>query len=118
VKPEDRTLVRNVIYLLHACKHPDARLCVSWSVSSSRDQSGYEITALIDPTRDFEIFREDMDFIAQADPLRVHSISFRKTGDTPQLLIRVTSMTSPVMMTELDVLTVRKRRRLWGGGRS
>ena len=53
-------MVRNVIYLLHACKHPE-RLCVSWSVSNTRN--GYEVTGLLDPNKDFEIFKEDLDLI-------------------------------------------------------
>ena len=109
VKQEDRSLVRNVIYLLHACKHPE-RLCVSWSVSNTR--TGYEVTGLMDPNKDYEIFKEDLDLIHLADPLRIQSISVRKTGDAPQILIRVLSRTEPVMMTELEVLTIQKRRRM------
>ena len=41
VKQEDRAMVRNVIYLLHTCKHPK-RLCVSWSVANT--SNGYEVT--------------------------------------------------------------------------
>ena len=31
VKQDDRLLVRNIIYILHACRHPE-RLCLSWNV--------------------------------------------------------------------------------------
>ena len=109
VKQEDRSMVRNVIYLLHACKHPE-RLCVSWSVANTRN--GYEVTGLLDPHKDFEIFKEDLDLIGLADPLRIQSISVRKRGDAPQILIQVLSRTEPVMMTELEVLTVQKKRRM------
>ena len=109
VKQEDRTLVRNVIYLLHACKHP-ARLCVSWNVANV--SNGYEVTGFMDPAKDFEILKRDMDLIWLADPLRVQSISVRKTGETHQIVIRVLSRSEPITLTELDVLTVQKRRRL------
>ena len=109
VKQEDRTLVRNVIYLLHACKHPE-RLCLSWSVSNTRN--GYEITGLLDPAKDFEIFKADLDMISMADQLRVQSISVCKRGDAPQIVIRVLSRSEPIMMTELEVLTVQKKRRM------
>ena len=109
VKQEDRVLVRNVIYMLHACKHPD-RLCVSWTVSNTRN--GYDVTGFMDPAKDFEVWKEDLELIAQVDPLRVQSISIRKSGETPQILIRVLSKSEPVMLTELDVVTVHKRRRL------
>ena len=109
VKQEDRILVRNVIYMLHACKHPD-RLCVSWTVSNTRN--GYDVTGFMDPAKDFEVWKEDLELIAQVDPLRVQSISIRKSGETPQILIKVLSKSEPVMLTELDVVTVHKRRRM------
>ena len=109
VKQEDRTTVRNVIYLLHACKHPE-RLCLSWNVSNTRN--GYEITGLLDPSKDFEIFKCDLDMISMADPLRVHSISVCKRGDAPQIVIKVLARSEPVMLTEMDILTVQKKRRL------
>ena len=112
VKQEDRTTVRNVIYLLHACKHP-ARMCVSWNVANARDGTGYEITGFLDPSKDYEIFKEELEMIALADPLRVKSISVGKTGDAPRIMIKVLSRSEPVMMTEFDVLTVHKKRRLW-----
>ncbi len=111
VKQEDRTLVRNVIYIMHACKHPE-RLCMSWSVTNARVGNGYEITGLLDPSKDFEIFKEDLDLIKLADPLRVQPISIRKTGDTSQIVIRVLARSEPIMMTELEVLTVQKKRKL------
>ncbi len=112
VKQEDRMTVRNVIYLLHVCKHP-ARMCMSWSVANERDGTGYEITGFLDPSKDFEVFKEDLDMITLADPLRVKSISIGKSGDAPRIIIKVLSKSEPVMMTELEVLTVQKKRRLW-----
>lgn len=107
VKQEDRVLVRNVIYLLHACKHPE-RLCLSWSVSNTR--TGYEVAGFMDPAKDFEVFKEHLDFIALADPLRVQSISVRRSGETSQVVIRVLSKSEPVMLTEMDIITVQKKR--------
>jgi len=109
VKQEDRILVRNIIYLLHACKHPE-RLCVSWTVATTRN--GYEVTGFLDPSKDFEILKEHLDVISLADPLRIQSISVRKTGDSPQILIKVLSKSEPIMMTELDIVTVQKKRRM------
>jgi hypothetical protein len=112
VKQEDRTLVRNVIYLLHVCKHP-ARMCVSWTVTNSRSGDGYEVTGIFDSGKDFEVFKEDLDLIALADPLRVKSICITKTGESSRIIIKVLSHSEPVMMTELDVLTLQKKKRLW-----
>ncbi len=111
VKQEDRTLVRNVIYLLHTCKHPE-RLCTSWSVTNARTGNGYEITGLLDPSKDFEVFKDELDLIKLADPLRVQPISLRKTGDTVQIVIKVLAKSEPIMMTEMEVFTVQKKRKL------
>ena len=111
VKQEDRVLVRNVIYLLHACKHPE-RLCVSWNVANTRN--GYKVAGYMDSSKDFEILKEHLDMISLADPLRIQSIAIRKTGETTQILIRILSKTEPVMMTELEVVTVQMKRKLLG----
>jgi hypothetical protein len=111
VKQDDRVLVRNVLYLLHACKHPE-RMCTSWSVTNMRSGAGYEIIGLIDQSKDYEIFKEDMDLINLSDPLRVKSISIRKSGDALQMVIRVLSKSEPIMMTEMQVVGIQKKRRM------
>jgi hypothetical protein len=110
VKQDDRTLVRNVLYMLHACKHPE-RMCTSWSVTNNRTGSGYEIIGLIDQSKDYEIFKEDFDLIKLADPLRVQSISLRKSCDALQIVIKVLSKSEPVMMTEIEVMSIQRKRR-------
>jgi hypothetical protein len=111
VKQDDGLLVRSIIYILHACRHPDSRrvperlrLPVSWNVTNT--YNGYEISGLVEPNKDFEIYKEDLDLIHATDPLRVRvqSISVRRTGDAPQLLMRVLSQGEPVMITELEVI--------------
>jgi hypothetical protein len=110
VKQDDRTLVRNVLYVLHACKHPE-RLCTSWSVTNTRTGNGYEVIGLIDQSKDYEIFKEELDLIKLTDPLRVQSISLRKSGDALQIVIRILSRSEPIMMTELEVMSIQKKRR-------
>lgn len=110
VKQDDRVMVRNILYLLHACKHPE-RMCTSWSVTNMRNGTGYEIIGLIDQSKDYEIFKEDLDLIKLADTLRVQSISLRKSGDALQIVIRVLSKSEPIMMTELEVVSIQKKRK-------
>ena len=113
VKQDDRVMVRNILYLLHACKHPE-RMCTSWSVTNMRNGTGYEIIGLIDQSKDYEIFKEDLDLIKLADTLRVQSISLRKSGDALQIVIRVLSKSEPIMMTELEVVSIQKKRKRGG----
>lgn len=110
VKQDDRTLVRNVLYVLHACKHPE-RLCTSWSVTNTRTGNGYDVIGLIERSKDYEIFKEDLDLIKLTDTLRVQSISLRKSGDALQIVIRILSRSEPIMMTELEVMSIQKKRR-------
>ena len=110
VKQDDRVMVRNILYLLHACKHPE-RMCTSWSVTNMRNGTGYEIIGLIDQSKDYEIFKEDLDLIKLADTLRVQSISLRKSGDALQIVIRVLSKSEPIMMTEMEVVSIQKKRK-------
>jgi hypothetical protein len=113
VKQDDRVMVRNILYLLHACKHPE-RMCTSWSVTNMRNGTGYEIIGLIDQSKDYEIFKEDLDLIKLTDTLRVQSISLRKSGDALQIVIRVLSKSEPIMMTELEVVSIQKKRKRGG----
>lgn len=83
---------------------------MSWNVANTRN--GYEVTGFMDTSKDFEILKEHLDLITLADPLRIPSIAIRKTGETTQILIRILSKSEPVMMTELEVVTVQKKRRL------
>jgi len=110
VKQEDRTMIRNIIYLLHVCKHP-ARMCMSWNVNNTH--SGYEVIGLLDPTKDFEIFHHELDLIKMGAPLRIKSISLCKTGEAMQVVIRVIPSGEPIMMTEMDIVTVQKKRRFF-----
>jgi hypothetical protein len=73
--------------------------------------TGYEIIGLIDQSKDYEIFKEDLDLIKLADSLRVQSISIRKSGDALQIVIRVLSKSEPIMMTELEVMSIQKKRK-------
>jgi hypothetical protein len=76
-----------------------------------RSGTGYEIIGLIDQSKDYEIFKEDLDLINLADSLRVQSISIRKSGDALQIVIRVLSKSEPIMMTELEVMSIQKKRK-------
>jgi hypothetical protein len=76
-----------------------------------RSGTGYEIIGLIDQSKDYEIFKEDLDLIKLADSLRVQSISIRKSGDALQIVIRVLSKSEPIMMTELEVMSIQKKRK-------
>ena len=105
VKLEDRNTVRNIIYLLHACRHPE-RLCSSWSVQNTR--TGYEITGLLQ--KDFRVLLENLDFIRLADPLRITSIAISNPGDVPQIVISLLSKNEPIMLTELGICMQKKRK--------
>jgi hypothetical protein len=41
----------------------------------------------------------------------VQSISLRKSGDALQIVIRVLSKSEPIMMTEMEVVSIQKKRK-------
>ncbi len=113
VKEEDRALVRDVIALMSALQHP-GQLCKGWNVNPI-GTTHYEVNGMIDAKQgEWEVFIEDLELLQRLDPFRVKNVSVRATGQATQLRVTVLSRTERVMVTEFDVLRVRKRRRWWG----
>ncbi len=110
VKEEDRGLVRDVITLLAGLQHP-GQLCRGWNVNPI-GTTHYEVNGLIDAKQgEWEVFLEDLDLVQRLDPFRVKSVSVRVAGQAAQVRVAVMSRTERVLVTEYDVLRVRKRRR-------
>lgn len=110
VTDEDRATVRNVIYVVHALKS-----FVSWSVTP--DERWYEIVALTDPKSNAEISWHDLDMIREVDRLRVDYVSVRGVVGQPgalSLVIHVLRKTEPVVLEELDILRIQRRRKFAG----
>ena len=118
VHGDDKGLVRDVLSMLQILQHP-TRICKDWHVrvvTNSSKTIGYEVTATIDTSKspDWEIQFSDLEIIKQLDIVRVGQISVRCTGATSHLQVYISSRSVPVMLTEVDIIKVRKLHRWFG----
>ena len=105
VHQEDRPIVRNVVAAIEALK-PE-KILMSWTVEL---QGGcYVVNALVSDAVDCEFSKGELDTIHDISPLRVVSASVARIGGKMRIRVRVSHRDEPIMMTETQILTVRKR---------
>ncbi len=109
VHAEDRVIVRNVVAAIEALKLE--KILLSWTVDAA--QGAYTVNAYINDAVDCEFSRAELDTIHDVNPLRVLSASVARTGGKLRLRVRVSDRNEPLMLTETQIVSVRKRAR-WG----
>ena len=62
-------------------------MCFLWSLAIARSGEEYELTGFLDSSEDIEIFKEGLNLISLADPLRVKSLSVAKTVGSSRIII-------------------------------
>ena len=107
VHAEDKIIVQNVIAAIEALKVD--KILLSWQVDTGI--KGYVVNALINDTVDCEFSKAELDTIHDVNPLRVLSAGVARVGGKLRLKVRVSDRNEPLMLTETQVLTVRKRAR-------
>ena len=75
--------------------------------------NAYMVNAYINDAVDCEFSRAELDTIHDVNPLRVMSASVARAGGKLRLKVRVSDRNEPLMLTETQVVCVRKRSR-WG----
>ena len=111
VHAEDRVIIRNVVAAIEALKLE--KILLSWTVDAVQ-QGCYAVNAYIADGVDCEFSKAELDTIHDVNPLRVLSASVARVGGKLKLKVRVSDRNEPLMLTETQVLAVRKRAR-WGG---
>ncbi len=116
VKPEDRSLVKDVVSVLYALQHPD-QICKTVTVNPSKSSTKhYEVCGLVDTKAGcWQVSYGDLDVIRQLNYSHVGPISVKGTGTTVQICVTVTSLSERAMVTELDVIRVAKRTKWFHG---
>jgi hypothetical protein len=109
VHVEDRIIVRNVVVAIQALK--EEKILLSWSVDNVPNQNAYIVNAFINDTVDCEFSRAELETIHDVNPLRVLSASVARVGSKLRLKVKVSDRNEPLILTETQVLTVRKRSR-------
>jgi len=112
VHAEDRVVVRNVVAAIEALK--TEKILLSWTADTG--PGGYVVNAYINDSADCEFSRAELDTIHDVNPLRVLSASVARIGGKLRLKVRISDRNEPLMLTETQVLTVRKRARWAGSG--
>ena len=106
VHEEDRTIVRNVIAAIEVMKRE--KLFTSWTCNVSK--GCYIVEANIGDV-DCEFSSRELEILHDVNPLRVVSVSIQMQGSKNSLRVRISDRNEPLMLTEMQVLRVRKRSR-------
>jgi hypothetical protein len=109
VLEEDRVTVRNVICVMHSLK-----ICKSWSALPKNQ--GYEVVGMVDDSACPEIDLRDMELFKRVDPLRVNTVLVRMISGPPvtfSVVVFVLRKSEPVVLEELDVVCIRRKRKFW-----
>ena len=114
VKPEDRSLIKDVVSVMSAIQHPN-RLCKGWSVKP-RGTTHYDVVGHIDTKgKDWAVYFDDLDLIRKLDYARIGGVCVRVTGPmSAEIYAKVFSQSERVMVTECDIIRVHKRTRWFG----
>lgn len=107
VHAEDQIIVRNVVAAIEALKLE--KILLSWTVDTSH--GCYTVNAFINDTADCEFSKAELDTIHDVNPLRVLSASVARTGGKMRIKVRISDRNEPLMLTETQVLVVRKKAR-------
>ena len=116
VKPEDQSLVKDVISMLSALQHPN-NVCKKWTVSLKPVKATqYEVSGLIDTkSGTWQVSYADLDMIRQLNYARIGPVVVRGTGGAVEICVTVTSTTERAMVTECDIIRVHKKARWFQG---
>ena len=104
VHEEDRPIVRNVITALNIVKK--TKLFSSWTCNVGK--GFYMITAYF-VDGDWEVGTKELDIIYDVNPLRVLSVSLQCLNQKHAVRIKIADRNEPLMLTETDLVCVRKR---------
>lgn len=111
VHVEDRIIIRNVVAAIEALKLE--KILLSWTVDVA--QGCYAVNAYIVDGVDCEFSKAELDTVHDVNPLRVLSASVVRTAGKMRVKVRVSDRNEPLMLTETQIVSVRKRAR-WAMG--
>ena len=107
VHPEDHIIIRNVVAAIEALKVE--KILLSWTVDTPNNS--YIVNASISGTADCEFSRAELNTVNDVNPLRVLSVAVAPDGGKLKLKVLVSDRNEPLMLTETQIVSVRKRAR-------
>lgn len=106
VLEEDRPIVRNVIAALEAVKRN--KLFTSWTCTVGQ---GYYLVTAYMAEGDWELGARELDTVYEVNPCRVVSVSVANQAQRAAVKVKVSDRNQPLMLTETQLVHVRKRSR-------
>ena len=106
VHEEDRPIVRNVVAAIEHLKKE--KLFTSWTCTVAKGH--YLVTAYIGDG-DWELGARELDVVHEVNPLRVVAVSVQSQGGRAAVRVRISDRNEPLMMTETQIVHLRKRSR-------
>ena len=113
VHGEDRPIVQNAIAALEVMK--SEKLFTAWTCLVV--PGGYVLTVFIDEGVECEFSARELETVHDVNPLRVLAVSVQRTGGRLCVRVRISDRDAPLMLTETQVVRVRKRSRWLSFGR-
>lgn len=107
VHEEDRPIVRNVISALNILKKGPT-IFTSWTCVVTK---GFYIVTAYLGDGDWELGTRELDTVYDVNPLRIISVSVQNQGSKTCVRIRISDRNEPIMMTETQLVHLRKRSR-------
>ena len=112
VHVEDRIIVRNVAAAIEALKAE--KVLHSWNVETG--PGCYVVNAFINDGVDWEFSKAELETVHDVNPCRVLSVSVGAIAGKLRIKVRISDRNEPLMLTETQIVTVRKRAR-WAVGK-
>ena len=106
VHEEDRPIVRNVVSGIQVIKKDP--VFSTWSCAYEKGH--YIVTAYVND-KDCEFSTRELEMLHDISPLRVVSVSICRQGQVICLKVRISDHNEPLILTETQVVHVRKRAR-------
>ncbi len=113
VHVEDRIIVRNVAAAIEALKAE--KVLSAWTVETG--PGCYSVNAFINEGVDWEFSKAELESVHDVNPCRVLSVAVGSVAGKPRIKVRISDRNEPLMLTETQIVTVRKRARWAVGGR-
>lgn len=107
VHAEDKIVVRNVIAAIETVKAE--KILLGWTVEAAK--GAYVVSAYVRDDVDCEFSRAELETIHDVNPLRVLAASVKRVAGKMQISVKISDRNEPLMLTETQVLMVRKRSR-------
>jgi hypothetical protein len=106
IHEEDRLIVKNIVQVLQSFHKPS--LFSNWTCHVGK--GCYLITAFFNDS-DWDLSHRELDVLYDVNPLRVLSVALHQQSQKLSLRVKVSDRHAPIMMTETQLVSIRKRSR-------